>query len=1002
MPFEKEPRDPHLKREFEKWKNLRTRSFNSCKSLGNQHYHSEGKYFSLELHHWPKMLNSNIFKRRFILLSQKDIHNHIVTSLHALGKELSNYEKVNKILRCLPSSYDAKITAITESKDLNTYSIDNLLGSLIAYEQGVNQRNLDAGEKKKEKIITLKAHKSDSESSRKPGHVRTNCPTLRDQSSKGKGEEKAKKDKKKNQKSFWAESSTDSSETEPEEETTNLCLMGKDQNDQEEEGSHKRPRESMWYLDSGCSRHMTGDASQFVVLESRTGGKVTLGDNTTRKVVGAASVNSVTKASSCNSLRIYALRLCQASMKTLRKVTQKDLISGVPKLKFTKDHLCDACQLGKQVHSTFHPIKDISTSRPLEVLHMDLFGPISMASLGGKVYGFVIVDDYSRFTWTKFLSHKNGSFEEFKTFFTWIQKKLGCEILTIHSDHGGEFENKRFGNFCEDKGISHNFSAPRTPQQNGVAERKNRTLVEAARAMLAEYSLPKYFWAEAVNTACYVLNRVNVRAKLEKTPYEILKGRTPNLSHLHVFGCKVFIHNNGKSHLGKFDPKSDEGVFLGYSSVEKSFRVFNKTTLMVEETTHVVFDESNPKKHGVEDDDVGEITSGVENLGKERDPSSGVKTRHGLRKEVNHSAFISMTEPTTINQALSDEFWILAMQEELNQFVRSDVWELVERPKGQSVVGTKWVFKNKVSDSGVVVRNKARLVAKGYNQIEGIDFEETFTHVARLEAIRAPRAWYERLSTFLLEREFVKGSVDTTLFLRRAGDDLLIIQIYVDDILFRSSNKNLCDDFSKIMSREFEMNLMGELSYFLGFSIKQLEDGTFLNQTKYIKDILKKYEMDKAKPINTPMTSSAPLDKDPSGKSIDQKKYRGMIGSLLYLTASRPDIMFSVCLCARFQADPKESHMTAVKRIFRYLLGTQGLGIWYPRNSTSFEIIGFSDSDFAGCKVDRKSTSGTCQFIGQSLVSWSSRKQNSVALSTAEAEYIALGSCVAQVLWLKQ
>ncbi|KAI0508036.1 hypothetical protein KFK09_014170 [Dendrobium nobile] len=434
--------------------------------------------------------------------------------------------------------------------------------------------------------------------------------------------------------------------------------------------------------------------------------------------------------------------------------------------------------------------------------------------------------------------------------------------------------------------------------------------------------------------------------------------------------------------------------------------------------------------------DVEEITSGVENLGKGRehqsnegveifdergepshtlprdwrystnhpkdlilgDPSSGVKTRHGLRKEVNHSAFISMTEPTTINQALTDDFWILAMQEELNQFVRNDVWELVKRPKGQSVVGTKWVFKNKVNDSGVVVRNKARLVAKGYNQIEGIDFEETFAPVARLEAIRAPRAWYERLSTFLLEREFVKGSVDTTLFLRRVGDDLLIIQIYVDDILFGSSNKKLCEEFSKIMSREFEMSLIREFSYFLGFSIKQLEDGTFLNQIKYIKDILKKNEMDKAKPINTPMTSSAPLDKDPSGKSVDQKKYRGMIGSLLYLTASRPDIMFSVCLCARFQADPKESHRTVVKRIFRYLLGTQGLGIWYPRHSTSFQIIDFFDSDFAGCKVDRKSTSGTCQFIGHSLVSWSSRKQNSIALSTAEVEYIALRSCVAQVL----
>ncbi|KAI0488458.1 hypothetical protein KFK09_028290 [Dendrobium nobile] len=600
---------------------------------------------------------------------------------------------------------------------------------------------------------------------RKPEHVRTEFSMLKDHSSIVEGEEKAKsrKDKKKNQRSFWAESGTDSSETEPEEETTNLCFMGKDQSDQEEEGSHKRPRESMWYLDSGCSRHMTGDASQFVVLESRTGGKFTLGDNTTRKMVGA------------DGLKHNLLSISQ---------------------------FCDK--------------------------------------------GFIV-----------------------QFFVDSCIKKLGCEILTIHSDHGREFKNERFGDFCEDEGISHNFLAPRTPQQNGVAERKNRTLVEAARAMLAEYSLPKYFWAEAVNTACYVLNRVNVRAKLEKTPYEILKGRTPNLSHLHVFGCKVFIHNNGKSHLGKFDPKSDEGVFLGYSSVGKSFRVINKRTLMVEETTHIVFDESDPNKHGVEDDDVGEITSGVENLGKgsenlsngevegvtqgvenfvERgetshtlprdwryftshpkdlilgDPSIGVKTRHGLRKEVNHSAFISMTEPTTINQALSDEFWILAMQEELNQFVRNDVWELVERPKGQSVVGTKWVFKNKVNDSGVGVRNKARLVAKGYNQIEGIDFEETFAPVARLEAIRVLLAFacYKGFKLFQMDVKsaFLNGEIKEDVFVKQPP----------------------------------------------GF-----ESSQFLNH---------KYEMDKAKPINTPMTSSAPLDKDPIGCKVDKRALLELVNSL--------------------------------------------------------------------------------------------------------------------------
>jgi len=254
---------------------------------------------------------------------------------------------------------------------------------------------------------------------------------------------------------------------------------------------------------------------------------------------------------------------------------------------------------------------------------------------------------------------------------------------------------------------------------------------------------------------------VNIRSKLNKTPYELLKGRAPNLSHLHVFGCKCFILNNGKHPLGKFDPKSDVGVFLGYSSVGKAYKIFNKRTLVVEESTHVVFDESDkPSESKIEDDEI-EAIQGVETmtLGERvepqedfprewryssshpkelilGDPSEGVRTRHGLRKEVSHSAFISMIEPTSIDQALRDEFWILAMQEELNQFTRNDIWELVKRPKEQSVVGIKWVFKNKVNDSGIIIRNKARLVAKGYNQIEGIYFKETFAPIARLEAIR--------------------------------------------------------------------------------------------------------------------------------------------------------------------------------------------------------------------------------------------------------------------------
>jgi hypothetical protein len=195
--------------------------------------------------------------------------------------------------------------------------------------------------------------------------------------------------------------------------------------------------------------------------------------------------------------------------------------------------------------------------------------------------------------------------------------------------------------------------------------------------------------------------------------------------------------------------------------------------------------------------------------------------------------------------------------------------------------------------------------------------------------------------------------------------------------------------------------MIRELYFFLGFQIKQLKEGTFIHQEKYTNDILKKFKMDDCKPIKTPMPTNGHLDLDEGVKSVDQKLYCSMIGYLLYLTASRPDIMFSVCMCAWFQANPKESHLSALKRILRYLKYTPSIGLWYPHGAC-FKLLGYSDLDFAGCRVDRKSTSGGCHLLGRSLVAWSSKKQNSVALSTAEADYIFAGACSAQILYMKQ
>ncbi|GJT07658.1 retrovirus-related pol polyprotein from transposon TNT 1-94 [Tanacetum coccineum] len=336
--------------------------------------------------------------------------------------------------------------------------------------------------------------------------------------------------------------------------------------------------------------------------------------------------------------------------------------------------------------------------------------------------------------------------------------------------------------------------------------------------------------------------------------------------------------------------------------------------------------------------------------------------------------------------------------------------------------------KNKRDKTRIVIKNKARLIAQGYNQQEGIDYDETFAHaflngklkeevyvkqppgfesnefpnhVCKLDKAlyglkQAPRAWYETLSTFLTEHKFVRGKIDNTLFVYKTQTDVILVQIYVDDIIFGSTSTKLCKQFAKLMTQRYEMSMMGVLTYFLGFQIKQSERGISINQEKYVKDLLKKYDINGSS-VKTPMVPPNNLGPDLSGKAVNETQYRGMIGSLMYLTASRPDIQFSTCLCARYQANPKESHLIAVKRIFRYLKGTPSLGLWYPKCS-GFDLKGYSDSDYAGCNMDRKSTSGACQLLGGKLVCWSAKKQQSVAMSSAEAEYVATAGCCANIL----
>ncbi|GJV16172.1 putative ribonuclease H-like domain-containing protein [Tanacetum coccineum] len=661
-----------------------------------------------------------------------------------------------------------------------------------------------------------------------------------------------------------------------------------------------------------------------------------------------------------------------------------------------------------------------------------------------------------------------------------------------------------------------------------------------------------------------------------KTPYELFRGIKLAIRFMKPFRCHVTILNT-LDKLGKFDGKSDEGFFVGYSLSSKAFRVYNIRTRKVQENLHIGFLENKPMIEGngpkwlfdldsltqsmnyvpvvagtfsndfagiqgvsesstssqqdqdwiampiwkdasyfgdaspniVDDaqiEDKDELHDEVDATEESHDGSNlqnngtADKQVNTARQEVNTGsrevstalpevntatpeALVGLSsasedshmedqeielgnipqsyeeEPKRISQALRDPAWVEAMQEELLQFKLQKVWILVDLPKGHRAIGTKWVYRNKKDERGIVIRNKARLVAQGHTQEEGIDYDEVFAPVARIEAIRiflayasymgfmvyqmdvksalpygqiersivcqplgfedpdhpdkvykvvkalyglhqAPRAWYDTLATYLLSNGFQRGQIDQTLFIKRHKGHILLVQIYVDDIIFGSTKKELCDEFEKLMKDKFQMSSMGELTFFLGLQVQQKQNGIFISQDKYVHEILKKFNYSDVKSASTPTDLEKPLVQDGDAADVDEHLYRSMIGSLMYLTASRPDIMFAVCACARFQVSPKTSHLLAVKRIFRYLKGKPSLGLWYSKDSP-LELVAYTDSDYAGATQDRKSTTGGCQFLGNRLISWQCKKQTVVATSTTEAEYVAAASCCGQVLWIQ-
>jgi hypothetical protein len=842
-------------------------------------------------------------------------------------------------------------------------------------------------------------------------------------------------------------------------------------------------------------------------------------------------------SSSSDLCEIWHRRMAHLHHGALRVL--REMVTGVPDFSSEHHELCKGCTLGKYTKTAF-PSSDSRAAGILDLIHSDVCGPMSSASLTGSLYYVVFIDDFSRKSWIFFMKTKGQVFSRFQEFKALVENQTGKKIRVLRSDNGGEYTSKEFMDFCAGEGIRRELTVPYNPQQNGVAERKNRAIVGAARAMLHDQGLPLFLWAEACYTAVYLQNRSPHKAVGSMTPEEAFSGKKPEVGHFRIFGCITYSYVPSEKRT-KLEPMAERGIFVGYSETSKAFRIYLPSLRKTVLRRDVRFEEdgafrksrgtergeqsssqiqvspqqttvtqisgppvsvTGPQSSGSQATDpqvsgsgtsgstTGSLSSadGVEQgesppqdttserkkpkwlqdilrdaQGSVGNPKQAVRESKPPERFCSYIAMVSSireSEPSTFEEATSRQVWRDAMMEEYNSIMKNDVWEVVPRPEGKSVVTSKWLYKLKHAADGSIEKYKARFVARGFSQVEGVDYDETFAPVARYTSIRAvisiaaemgwkihqmdvktaflnglieeevyieqplgfevhgreshvcrlkkalyglkqaPRAWYSRIDAYLQQLGFEKSEADPNLYFIVVGEDPLILLLYVDD-LFITGAERLISSCKESLASEFEMTDIGLMHYFLGLEVWQEPGHIFLGQGKYVCDILSRFQMGDSRPMTTPMITNWKKLHASESQLVDSTLYRQLIGSLMYLVNTRPDICFAVNTLSQFMVEPRRVHWVAAKHVLRYLCGTVDYGLDYHRGD-GVRLVGYTDSDWAGCVSDRKSTSGCCFGLGSAVVSWFSRKQKSVALSSAEAEYMAASQASCEALWLRK
>lgn len=514
---------------------------------------------------------------------------------------------------------------------------------------------------------------------------------------------------------------------------------------------------------------------------------------------------------------LWHLRYGHLNYRGLQLLKSKEMVANLPSIASMKQ-VCEGCVLGKQTKISFPVGKSKRAADVLELVHADLCGPMRTESLGGSRYFLLFTDDYSRMSWVYFLQLKSETFENFKKFKALVEKQSGKDLKVLRTDRGGEFISKEFASFCDEEGIKRELTAPYTPEQNGVAERKNRTVVEMARSMLKSKGLPDNFWAEGVAAAVYLLNISPTKSVWNMTPYEAWYGNKPSVSHLRVFGCLCYALRTTEKH--KLEEKSQKYIFIGYCSQLKAYRLYNPTRKTIVVSRDVVFDEQaswdwndkveSSKNKLIEDEEISSkdteevssieeqsppptrssssssLSTSVEGSSSHKSmPTPSTELRRSQRGHIPRRRFpvegeldnededvtllaLFAGDPVTVDEALKREEWRGAMEDELQSIQKNQTWEEADLPEGKNVIGLKWIYKTKFLADGSVEKYKARLVVRGFTQQQGIDYEETFAPVARFETVRmilalaAQKEW--KIFQFDVKSAFLNGDLQEEVY----------------------------------------------------------------------------------------------------------------------------------------------------------------------------------------------------------------------------------------------